>query len=181
MDVQFSEEQLLLRDSILGQAEKLSPSSVSGYDDFDDELLWDRLAAAGALALGLPEELGGAGSISDAAIVATALGRALAPAPYLGCAVLPAQLLAATGADPELVAAIASGQRRIAVALDAVTGAIGREDGAALAWDAAGAEAALAQGADGRLVALALGPPTPGVDLTRTSGRLREQPQRGAS
>ncbi len=168
MEVQFSEEELLLRESILGQAEKLSPSSVSGYDDFDDRVLWDRLASAGALGLGVPEELGGAGTVVDASIAAAALGRALAPVPYLGAALLPALLLAATGADADLVDAVISGRRRLAVGIDPSTSDIGSPDGAAaLAWDSAGADAALVRRADGALVAVALGAPTPGVDLTR--------------
>jgi alkylation response protein AidB-like acyl-CoA dehydrogenase len=173
MDVQFSEEQLLLRDSILGQAEKLAPASVGAFDDFDDQLLWDRLAAAGALALGLAEELGGAGTITDAAVATAALGQALAPVPYLGCAVLPAHLLAAADADRCLLDAIISGRRRLVVGLDPDTFEIASESGpAALAWDAAGADAALVRSADGsgRLVAVGLGDPTPGMDLTR---RLR--------
>ena len=115
MDVQFSEEELLLHESILGQAEKLGPSSVAGYEDFDDRLLWERLAAGGALGLGLPEALGGAGTVSDASIAASALGQALAPVPYLGCGVLPAHLLAAAGADPAVIDAVISGRRRLAV------------------------------------------------------------------
>jgi len=170
MDVQFSEEELLLHESILGQAEKLGPTSVAGYDDFDDRVLWERLAAAGALGLGLPEELGGAGTLSDASIAAAALGRALAPVPYLGCAVLPAHLLAAAGAGPELVDAVVSGRRRLAVGIDPSTFEVASVSGPpALAWDSAGAEGALVRAADGsgRLVAVGLAPPTPGVDLTR--------------
>jgi alkylation response protein AidB-like acyl-CoA dehydrogenase len=168
MDVQFSEEELLLHESILGQAEKLGPSSVAGYDDFDDRLLWERLAATGALGLGLPEELGGAGTATDASIAAGALGQALAPVPYLGCGVLPAHLLAAAGADPGVIDAVASGRRRLAVGLDPSTFELASDAGPpAMAWDAAGAEGALVRGADGRLVAVGLDRPTPGVDLTR--------------
>jgi alkylation response protein AidB-like acyl-CoA dehydrogenase len=180
MDVQFSEEELLLHESILGRAEKLGPSSVSGYEDFDDRLLWERLAAAGALGLGVPEELGGAGSVTDASIAASALGQALAPVPYLGCGVLPAHLLTAAGADPAVIDAVISGRRRLAVGVDPSTfelarfepstgsGGLATESGApAIAWDAAGAEGALVRGADGRLVTVGLDRPTPGVDLTR--------------
>jgi alkylation response protein AidB-like acyl-CoA dehydrogenase len=168
MDVQFSEEEVLLHESILGQAEKLGPTSVAGYDDVDDRLLWERLAANGALGLGLPEELGGAGTATDASIAASALGQALAPVPYLGCAVLPAHLLAAAGADPAIIDAVISGRRRLAVGLDPSTFELASASGPpALAWDSAGADGALLRGPDGRLVAVALGEPTPGVDLTR--------------
>jgi alkylation response protein AidB-like acyl-CoA dehydrogenase len=189
MDVQFSEEELLLHESILGQAEKLGPSSVAGYEDFDDRLLWERLAAGGALGLGLPEALGGAGTVSDASIAASALGQALAPVPYLGCGVLPAHLLAAAGADPAVIDAVISGRRRLAVGVDPATfepatfepatgrGAPAMGPGApAMAWDAAGADGALLRGADGGLVVVGLDGPTPGVDLTRVVRRC--QPHR---
>lgn len=173
MDVRFSEEELLLRDSILGQAEKGAPASVAAFEDHDDRPLWDRLAGAGALGLGVDESFGGAGSTTDAAIATMALGRALAPVPYLGCAVLPAHLLAWAGADTALIDAVISGRRRIGVGLEPDTFAIASENAAAaLAWDAAGAEAALLRSADGsgRLVSVAVGGDTPGLDLTR---RLR--------
>ena len=98
MDVQFSEEELLLHESILGRAEKLGPSSVSGYEDFDDRLLWERLAAGGALGLGLPEALGGAGlGLLAQCAVLTELGREVAPVPYLPSIVLGASALARFG------------------------------------------------------------------------------------
>ena len=118
MDVQFSEEELLLRDSILGQADKGAASSVAALESYDDTALWDRLAASGALGLGISETLGGAGSVTDASIAATALGRATTPVPYLGCALLPAHLLALAGADPALIDALVSGRRRLAVGVD---------------------------------------------------------------
>jgi len=169
VDVQFSEEELLLRDSILGQADKGAASSVAALESYDDAALWDRLAASGALGLGISETLGGAGSVTDASIAATALGRATTPVPYLGCALLPAHLLALAGADPALIDALVSGRRRVAVGIDPHTWAIASESSAtALAWDSAGADAAVVRGADGRgLVAVAIGTPTPGLDLTR--------------
>ena len=84
MDVRFSEEELLLRDSVLGQAEKLVPDTVQGLEEYDDRVLWERLASAGLLALGLPEALGGAGNVTDVAIVLQALGRVFAPVPVSG-------------------------------------------------------------------------------------------------
>ncbi len=165
MDVQFSDEELLLRDTVLAVAEKAAPESVGGLERFDDAALWARLADAGVLGLGAGGELG---SLTDAAIATTALGRALAPVPYLGCAVLPAQLLALAGADPALLDAVVAGRRRLAVGIDPATLAIGREGAPALAWDAGGAEAAIVRRAGGaELTAVDLGPPTPGVDLTR--------------
>jgi len=166
VDVRFSEEEVLLRDSILAQAVKLTPTGTPALDDYDDRPLWDGLAAAGTLGLGVDEALGGAGTAVDAALVAMALGRALAPVPYLGCGVLPAHLLALAGADPALIDAVVAGRRRLAVGLDPDSGALAAWGAPALAWDAAGAEAALVR-RDGRIAAVALGPPAAGVDLTR--------------
>ena len=170
MDVRFSEEELLLRDSVLGQAEKLVPDTVQGLEGYDDRVLWERLASAGLLALGLPEALGGAGNVTDVAIVLQALGRVFAPVPYLGGAVLPGQLLAAAGVPPATLAPLVAGELRVAVGLNPVSFDLSVEgDDGVLAWDAAGAAAALVASRDGsgRLVAVALQGPTPGLDLTR--------------
>ena len=169
MDVQFSDEELLLRDTVLALAEKAVPDTVAGLEAFDDAALWARLADAGMLGLGAAE---GLGSLTDAAIAASALGRTLAPVPYLGCGVLPAHLLAIAGADPALLDAVISGSRRVAVGIDPSTLSIASDVGEhVLAWDARGADVAVVRrsGApDGALTALELGPPTPGVDLTRS-------------
>jgi alkylation response protein AidB-like acyl-CoA dehydrogenase len=165
VDVQFSDEELLLRDTVLALADKAVPDTVGGLGTFDDALLWSRLADAGVLGLGAAD---GQGSLTDAAIVAMALGRALAPAPYLGCGVLAAHLLVLARADDALIDAVTSGARRVAVGTDPRTWSVGATAAPALAWDAAGAEAAVVRGPDGRgLVTVDLGPPTPGVDLTR--------------
>jgi len=169
VDVRFSEEELLLRDSVLGQAEKLVPDTVQGLEEFDDRVLWERLASAGLLGLGLPDALGGAGNVTDVAIVLQALGRVLAPVPYLGGAVLPARLLAAAGAPPATLAPLLAGELRLAVGLEPNRFGLAGEGERALAWDASGAAAALVERGDGsgRLVAVPLHDPTPGLDLTR--------------
>ena len=61
MDVRFSEEELLLRDSVLGQAEKLVPDTVQGLEGYDDRVLWERLASAGLLGAGLARGARGSG------------------------------------------------------------------------------------------------------------------------
>ena len=172
MDVQFSDEELLLRDTVLALAEKAVPDSVAGLDAFDDAALWARLADAGVLGLGAAE---GLGSLTDAAVAAMALGRALAPVPYLGCGVLPAHLLALAGGGGALVDAVTSGARRVAVGVDPRTWSIATGDTTeVLAWDAAGADAAVVRAPDGPgLAMLELGAPTPGVDLTRRMRRAR--------
>ncbi|HVM67923.1 MAG TPA: acyl-CoA dehydrogenase family protein, partial [Acidimicrobiales bacterium] len=139
--------------------------TVAGLGAFDDAPLWSRLADAGVLGLGAGD---GMGSLTDAAIVAMALGRALAPVPYLGCGVLAAHLLALAHADDALVDAVTSGTRRVAVGTDPRTWTVAAAGTPALAWDAAGADAAVVRAPEGQgLVAVDLAPPAPGVDLTR--------------
>ena len=86
MHVLLSEEELLLSASIYEQAVNLGAKSVQELEKYSDDRLWSSLAASDVLGLGLPETYGGFGVLTDASIVAMALGRALAPVPYLGCA-----------------------------------------------------------------------------------------------
>ena len=63
-----------------------------------DPGLWERLAATGAPAMGLPEADGGGGaSLTDLAVVADHVGRAIAPVPFVEHAVA-TRLLARSGA-----------------------------------------------------------------------------------
>ena len=169
MHVLLNEEEELLADTMYQQAVDLGVSSVEALSTYDDQKLWHALAASEVLGLGLPESVGGYGSLVDAAIVAGALGRALAPAPFLGAAILPAHLLTAAGSTG-VVQEIVSGARRVAVGIDPTTQRLAREDAAeALAWDSAGADAALVldRSGSGRLVAVALEPETSELDVTR--------------
>jgi butyryl-CoA dehydrogenase len=106
------------------QAALASPEGFSGER-------WQAFADMGWLALGLPEDCGGFGDAIDAAIVAQALGRAMALEPWLAnvglCAPLLAALrpgasgsaLAATGgaADraADLLTRMATGEHRLAL------------------------------------------------------------------
>jgi alkylation response protein AidB-like acyl-CoA dehydrogenase len=90
------------------------------------EQQWADFAAAGVLAAGLPEALGGAGlGFLEQCGVLTEIGRAVSPAPYLASAVLGAGAIAEFG-RPER-------QRRWAAAAGAgsvvVTVALAEEDG----------------------------------------------------
>ena len=69
----YSDEEILLRDSISSQVEKLIPTGVADLERFDDAETWRRLAEGDLLGLGVPEEHGGVGTLLDATIVATAL------------------------------------------------------------------------------------------------------------
>ena len=174
MHVLLNDEETMLADSVFGQAVELGATGTEALQHYDDRKLWQGLATSDVLSLGLPENVGGFGTLTDAAIAAMALGRALAPVPYLGCAVLPTQLLVSTGVGLGLVDNLLSGARRVAVGIDPVTNELASESSAdAIAWDCAGADAALVLEGDGsgRLVAVGLEPPGQGFDLTRQSRR----------
>jgi alkylation response protein AidB-like acyl-CoA dehydrogenase len=87
---------------------------------------WADLAAAGLLAAGLPEALGGAGlGLLEECSVLTELGRAASDAPYLASAVLGAGAIAAFG-SPEQQQRWAEPAGRGSVVL---TAALAEEDG----------------------------------------------------
>ena len=129
---------------------------------------WAKMAGAGWFGLCLHEENGGAeaGAVY-ASLLVTEVARAALPAPVLGT-LLAGQQLETYGADPGLLAGIAAGEVRVAPLLRSdLTGfADGAETpgGAALAWDAAGADFAVSV-PDGSAHLLA--GPSGGIDLTR--------------
>lgn len=170
MEAVLNEEELLLRESVLRQVEKLVPSSVPGIETFEDGPLWSRLAGAELLSMGVPEDLGGGGTITDLTMVMSALAQVLAPVPFLGSGVLATQLLVAAQAPIATLEPLFIGGRRLAVAFDPAQRAVAVRDvdgPRALAWDAAGADAALLLRPDRQLVAVGLGDALPGFDLTR--------------
>jgi alkylation response protein AidB-like acyl-CoA dehydrogenase len=78
---------------------------------------WPLLASTGLLGLEVPDEAGGAGaSFAEVAVVLHELGRVASAAPYLGSVVLAVAALREAGAA-DLCAAVASGERRLAIAL----------------------------------------------------------------
>src|SRR5215470_18417467 len=90
----------LSRDILTGRLtpERLRAAEADGFDP----ALWADLAAAGVLAAGLPEPLGGAGlGLLAHCAVLTEVGRAVAPAPYLASIVLGAGALARFGAPDQ--------------------------------------------------------------------------------
>ncbi|WP_051792039.1 acyl-CoA dehydrogenase family protein [Amycolatopsis jejuensis] len=139
----------------------------AGYaqpEGFDQVKGWRRAAEAGLCGMRLPERFGGGGcSAVDLVTVATSLGTHLAVLPLLGH-VLAGELATLAGATAETLTGLADGTLRLTVGLSAdLTGT-----GEAVAWDAAGADAALVP-ADGKLVARAVAEPSGRpADLTRT-------------
>jgi len=106
MDLDFSEEQQLLRETVRRLCAEYAPiSAVRAMEDdatgYPAEL-WKQLGEVGVNGLLIPEEFGGsAQSMLDAAIVYEELGRALAPSPHFVSAVVSASALLAAGSDEQ--------------------------------------------------------------------------------
>jgi alkylation response protein AidB-like acyl-CoA dehydrogenase len=106
MDLDFSEEQEMLRELVRGVC-----SSAGGLDVVrameDDPTgyptdLWKQLAALDLIGLTLPAAYGGSEmSMIEAAVVHEELGRALVPSPLFASAVLGAGVLLAAGSDEQ--------------------------------------------------------------------------------
>ncbi len=106
MDLDFSEEQEMLREMVRGVCSEYSPIDVvrSMEDDatgYPAEF-WKQLAPLGLLGLLLPEEHSGSGqSLLEAAIVYEEFGRALTPTPHFVSAVLGAGALLRAGSEEQ--------------------------------------------------------------------------------
>jgi alkylation response protein AidB-like acyl-CoA dehydrogenase len=106
MDLDFSEEQEMLRQTVRGVCERhASIASVRALEDdpvgYSKEL-WRQLADLGILGLTLPEEFGGSalGAI-EGAVVYEEFGRTLAPTPHFVSSVLSAGALIHAGSDAQ--------------------------------------------------------------------------------
>ncbi len=106
MDLAFTEEQHMLRDTVRGVCAEHSPIAVVRAME-DDPIgypkdFWRKLAELGLLGLTLPERYGGAAmSALDGAIVYEEFGRALAPSPHFVSSVLGAGALARGGSEAQ--------------------------------------------------------------------------------
>jgi alkylation response protein AidB-like acyl-CoA dehydrogenase len=106
MDLNFNEEQRMLRDTTRGVCAQYAPIAVVRAME-DDPIgypadLWKQMGALGITGLTLPERHGGAGqSALEGAIVYEELGRALAPSPHFASAVMSGGALARAGSDAQ--------------------------------------------------------------------------------
>ena len=123
MDVRFTEEQNLLRESARDFLAKECPMEhVRAMMDDPrgmTDALWTQLAEMGWLGLAFPEENGGSGlDLVDLAVVLEEMGRVLLPEPFLSSVVL-GQALVLAGDDHQrelVVRGIAEGRLRLALA-----------------------------------------------------------------
>ncbi|WP_329212982.1 acyl-CoA/acyl-ACP dehydrogenase [Streptomyces sp. NBC_01485] len=135
-----------------------------------DAGLWDTLGRrVGLAALGLPEAVGGVGSLAEIAVVCEELGRTLAPVPLLSSTVLAGQALAGCGTAEAPLAELAEGRiHSLAVAApdgvwrpDAVPVAVAWRGGAPVLD---GTAPFVLDGADAEMLVVAAAGPD-GVDL----------------
>lgn len=128
MDLEFSPEQLVLRDlarrlcaqycglDVVRRLEQDTGDDAAGYDPE----FWRRLAESGLTGLAVPERFGGAGaSLLDSVVLYEELGASLAPSPHFVSAVAAAGVLAAAGTaaqQKQWLAKIASGAAVVSVA-----------------------------------------------------------------
>ena len=124
MDLDFSEEQNMLRDMVRGLVSEYAPIEV--VREMEDDAngcpaeLWKQLGELGLLGILIPEEHGGAGqSLLEAALLYEELGRGLAPSPHFVSAVLAARTLQRAGSaeqQAEWLPKIANGDAMLSVA-----------------------------------------------------------------
>ena len=106
MDLAFTEEQEMLRQTVRELCAKLSSPEMVRTLETDDRgystSFYEQLARTDLLGLTIPEEFGGAGqSALENVVVYEELGRALAASPHLGSAVIAAGVLLAGGSDEQ--------------------------------------------------------------------------------
>jgi len=127
MELEFTDEQLELRDNVRDVLEGQCPRSLvravyEGEADADARVqaLWTQITELYWQGVAVPEELGGLGlTFVELAIVAEELGRATAPGPFLATVTQFAPLVLAVGsadAQQRLVAPVAAGERTGTVA-----------------------------------------------------------------
>jgi alkylation response protein AidB-like acyl-CoA dehydrogenase len=106
LDLQFSPEQEMLRESVRGVCAATSPLSV--VRELEDDAvgyspdLWKQLAHLDLIGLQLPEEYGGSGmSALESVVLYEEFGRSLAPSPHFVSSILSGGALARAGSPQQ--------------------------------------------------------------------------------
>jgi alkylation response protein AidB-like acyl-CoA dehydrogenase len=106
LDLEFSAEQQMLRETVRGVCATASPLSVVRELE-DDPIgystdLWKQLGHLDLIGLQLPEEYGGSGMTTlEGIVVYEEFGRSLAPSPHFVSSVLSGGVLARSGSDEQ--------------------------------------------------------------------------------
>lgn len=106
MDLDWSEEQTVLRDMVRGVCAQYAPPEVVRKMEDDatgyPAELWKQLGELGVTGVLIPEEYGGSGqTLLEAAIAYEELGRSLAPSPHFPSAVICAGAILAAGSEEQ--------------------------------------------------------------------------------
>ena len=106
MDLDFSQEQEILREMVRGVCSEYAPIDVVRKMEDDpigfSPAFWKQLGELGLLGLSLPEKHGGADqSLLDAALVYEEFGRALSPSPHFVSSVLSGGALVLAGSEAQ--------------------------------------------------------------------------------
>jgi len=117
MDLNFTEEQDILRDSVRSLCADFSTMEIVRQMENDPEGIpadfWEQMKDTGIVSILLPEEYGGMGlNMVDCAIIYEELGRALAPTPHFVSAVMAVLAISKAGSDEQknaLLPALGSG------------------------------------------------------------------------
>ena len=179
----LNEEQQMLKDLAQQVAASVAIANPGDLATVERAKGWAALADAGLLGLRVRGADGAPGASGvEVALVAEALGSALAPLPYVGT-VVALEALAAAGAPAAWIDEMAAGTARYGLLLAAdLCGLAHADDPSAVAFDVDGAAWALALTGGGDAPTLArvpLGPgfgPAASADLTRTMARAAAAP-----
>ena len=118
MDLDFTQEQQMLRDTARGICQQYATIDVVRAMEDDPvgypEELWKNMAEVGLLGLTIPENYGGAGlGAIDSVVLYEEFGRTLAPSPHLVSSVLGAGAISRAGSEEqksEWLPKVASGE-----------------------------------------------------------------------
>lgn len=161
MDLTVTDEQRMIRDEVarfLADAGGLEPAArIADAGAGTDDGLWQGLACDMGLAgVTIPETAGGLGlGMVELTLIATELGRVLAPVPYLSTVGIAAQVLAQAATGPEAarwLSAIAAGGARVALVADGFDAFTAHSDGGGATLSGASGPVVDLDGADAALV-----------------------------